>query len=45
LTATMPQIILPWESLLYRSHFSLAGDKLDFKVFIFIWRMKINYYI
>jgi hypothetical protein len=24
------------ESLLYRSHFSLAGDKLDFKMFIFI---------
>jgi len=24
------------ESLLYRSHFSVAGDKLDFKMLIFI---------
>jgi hypothetical protein len=24
------------ESLLYGSHFSLAGDKLDFKMFLFV---------
>jgi hypothetical protein len=33
------------ESLLYRSHFSLASDKLDFKMYIFIRRLKINYSI